>query len=116
MKSKTPTVRPLRKEDLNYFDSFGNSVRGFAIQQKEKVIGVYGIMHTNPLQAFSQIDDSLKKHPKILMKAILSFSKLMEHYDRPIYAIASDKHKNSNLVLERIGFSEIGEGLYKWSQ
>lgn len=102
--SKTPKIRPLKKSDLGEFDSMGFTVRGYAVELDGKVIGIAGVLHTRPLQAFGQIKDELRKYPKTIMKVIKMFKSILESYDMPVYAIACKKEYNSTKVLERIGF------------
>lgn len=110
---KTLDVRPLRKSDLDKFKSHGETVRGFAIEIDGEVEAVYGVIHTVPMQAFSEMSDKLKKHPRVIMRAILSFKDILKQYDNDIYAIPSSKYPNSSKVLERIGF-KLTNGVYKW--
>jgi len=114
MGSKTPSVRPIKRSDLDLFGHHGFSVRGFVIELNNEVVAVYGVLHTSPLQAFSEINEKLKAYPKTIMRAILSFKNIMKHYNKPIYAIPSDKQENSIKVLERIGFTLDDEGYYVW--
>ena len=111
---KTPSVRPLNRSDLDKFKHFNNTVRGFAVEIDDKVVAVYGVLQSIPLQAFSEMDDELKKYPRVIMKCILSFKDILENYSSPIYAMPSVKHVNSPKVLERVGFEEIREGVYQW--
>ena len=115
LKTACPHVRPLNRDHLDLFNHYGHSVRGFVIELDGEVVAIYGIMHTNPLQAFSVMDDKLKPYPKTIMRAILSFKKIMAHYNKPIYAKPSVQKKNSKRVLARIGFEPTDEGeFYVW--
>jgi len=105
----TLMIRPLASNDLSEFNHMGFTVRGLAIELDGEVVGIAGVLHTNPIQAFSRMDDKLRKHPKTIMKVIKKFKDILSNYNSPIYAIASEKEYNSNKVLERIGFKFFHE-------
>jgi hypothetical protein len=109
---KTPHVRPINRNDLSKFNHHGETVRGFVIEIDGEVEAVYGIIHTVPLQAFSEISEEMKKYPKTIMRAILSFKDILNQYNNTIYAIPSPEHPNSSKVLERVGFKLIN-GVYQ---
>lgn len=115
MKSKIPLIRPLKKSDLKEFNNFGYSVRGSAIELDGEVLAIYGVLHSSPLQAFSSIDKKLRRYPKTIMKAILSFKEILYNYKLDVYAKCSETEKNSRRVLERVGFKLVSRRLYKWS-
>jgi hypothetical protein len=115
MKLKTPLVRPLKKADLKSFDSFNYSVRGVAVEIGGEVVSVSGVLHSSPPQAFSFMKDELRKYPKTIMKVILEFKDILNHYKIPIYAKCSNKEKNSRKVLERIGFELVDGRFYRWN-
>ena len=100
----TLKIRPLTQDDLSWFVHMGFTVRGLAVELEGEVVGVAAILHSKPIQAFSKMDDKLRKHPKTIMKVIRAFKKIISSYDSPIYAIANEKEYNSTKVLERIGF------------
>lgn len=112
--SKTPEIRPLKKSDLGEFNSMGKTVRGYAVELDGKVIGIAGVLHTRPLQAFSRMEDELRKHPKAIIKVIKMFKGILKNYDMPVYAIASETEYNSTKVLKRIGFELINNRNYIW--
>ena len=100
----TLKIRPLTRDDLNEFVHMGFTVRGLAIELDGEIVGIAGVLHSNPIQAFSRMDDKLRKHPKTIMKVIKKFKSVVKSYSSPIYAIASEKEYNSAKVLERVGF------------
>jgi hypothetical protein len=112
--SETPKIRPLKKSDLGEFNSMGKTVRGYAVELDGKVIGIAGVLHTRPLQAFSRMEDELRKHPKTIIEVINTFKDILKNYDMPVYAIASEKEYNSTKVLERIGFELMNDRKYVW--
>jgi len=116
MKSKTPLIRPLNKNDKWWFTHHDKTVRGVVVELDGEIIGVAGVLHTSPLQAFSEMSDKIRKYPKTVMKVMLSFKKVLEHYDLPMYAIANEDEHNSRKVLERIGFKPLDGRMYKWQQ
>lgn len=100
----TLKIRSLTRDDLTEFNHMSFTVRGLAVELDGEVVGIAGVLHSHPIQAFSRMDDKLRKHPKSIMKVIHKFKNIVDRYTSPIYAIASEKEYNSNKVLERIGF------------
>lgn len=96
------------------FNHHGYSVRGVVVELDGELIGVGGVLHSSPMQAFSVMDDKIRKYPRTIMKVILSFKELLNNYQLPIYAKCSMREKNSRKVLERIGFELVGGRLYQW--
>jgi hypothetical protein len=115
MALKIPSVRALKRKDLNSFKHHNETVRGFIIELDDEVLAVYGVIHTIPMQAFSEMSEKLKKYPRVIMKAILSFENILNQYSNEIIAIPSTKHPNASKVLERIGF-RFENGVYRWKQ
>lgn len=110
-----PSVRPLKRNDLDSFQHHGETVRGFVIELEGEVLAVYGVIHTAPMQAFSEMSEKLKQYPRVIMRAILDFEGILKQYSNDIIAIPSIKHPNSSKVLERIGF-RFENGVYRWKQ
>lgn len=102
-------IRPLNRNDLNEFTHMGFTVRGLAIELDNEVVGIAGVLHSYPIQAFSRMSDELRKYPKTIMKVIRMFKSIVDKYETSIYAIASEEEKNSTKVLERIGFEFLYE-------
>lgn len=115
MALKTPHVRPIKQSDLSKFDHHNETVRGFVIEVDGEVEAVYGVIHTVPMQAFSEMSEVMKRYPKTIMRAILSFKDILKQYNNIIYAVPSTEHPNSSKVLERIGFKLIN-GAYQWKR
>lgn len=112
---KTPHVRPIRQSDLSKFEHHNETVRGFVIEIDDRLVAVYGVIHTVPMQAFSEMSEELKQYPKTIMRAILSFGDILKQYSNTIYAVPSPKYPNSYKVLERVGFKLIN-GVYQCKQ
>lgn len=103
--STSPSIRPLTKADLEAMgvDHFDLTVRGIAAELNGEVVGVAGVLHGSPSQAFSTMDDRLRAYPKTIMRAARQFLHVLSHYDT-VYAVASDNEPNSVRFIERIGF------------
>ncbi len=95
-------IRPATPDDVK--DIAHRTVRAIVAELDGKVIGVAGIMHTSPLQAFGYFEDEFKKYPKAVVKSIKNFHALLAQYDVPVYAIACPKQKSSSRFLEHAGF------------
>lgn len=116
MVSKKPNIRMLKKGDIEelYGEPFRESVRGVAVDLGDNVVAVAGVIHTNPAQAFSKMKDSLRKHPKTIMKTAHRLKSILDKYETTVYAFASEKEANSRNFLKRVGFVEIEDGVFKW--
>jgi hypothetical protein len=119
MKSN-PVVRLAKAEDIEQFcgKRYPQSMRAVVVELEGEIIGIGGVLHTAPRQAFSEIKDELRRRPKALLKAGKMFRTILDMYDVPVYAIASPKEKNSRGFLEWVGFVpfENNEDLYQWKQ
>jgi hypothetical protein len=117
------TIRPTVATDLQHLnvETFGNTARGLTVEKDGKPIGVAGVLHSSPFQAFSVMDDELRKHPKIIVKFIRGFEDfLSRHYTR-VVAIASSGENKAPACLVRAGFNffgfdKDGEEVYQWQQ
>lgn len=95
---------------------YRESFRGIVADLDGEIIGIAGVLHANQLQAFSEITDELRKHPKTLVLAAREFRDILNSYDYPIYAQASEEEKNSAGFLEYVGFEHYQKRIYKWAQ
>jgi len=116
MESKSPNIRELRKTDIEVFygKPFPESVRGLAVEFEGEPVAVAGVIHTNPLQAFSSMSDSLRKYPKTIIKTARRMKAILDKYESPIYAYADEGEKNSVNFLKHIGFIQLDDGMFKW--
>jgi len=121
MKSKTLTIRPTVATDLhlNNVETFGKSMRGLTVVKGSVPIGVAGVLHTSPPQAFSVMSDELRKHPKIILQFIRGFEEFLAKHYSNVVAIASSKENNAPACLMRAGFKYFGhdidgEEVYRW--
>lgn len=106
MKSKTLTIRPTVATDLQHLKvrTFGASVRGQTIELDGVPVGVAGVLHQVPPQAFSVIGDELRDYPKMIVKFIQQFESFLERNYERVYAVASSGEKNAPSCLRRAGF------------
>lgn len=93
---------------------FSESFKGLVAEKEGRVIGMAGVLHTDQLQAFSTITDEVKKHPRVIIKAIRMFREILNSYDTEIYAIASEKEPTSMRFLEHVGFKHHDKRIYVW--
>lgn len=116
MESKSPNIRALKSKDIVEFygKSFPESVRGLAVEFEGEPVAVAGVIHTNPLQAFSSIKDSLRKYPKTIIKTARRLKTILDMYESPVYAYADKGEKNSVNFLKHIGFTQIEDGVFRW--
>jgi hypothetical protein len=116
MESKNPNIRALRKSDIIEFydEPFPESVRGLAVELDGVPVGVAGVIHTNPLQAFSTMRDDLRKYPKTIVRTARQIKIILDSYNSPIYAYADEDEKNSVNFLKHVGFDQLDDGVFKW--
>ena len=109
-------IRPATKEDIIAFKGtpYEQSFKGIVAELDGKIIGIAGVLHTEQLQAFSTITDEMRKHPKALVLAARKFRDILNSYNIPVYAVASEDEKNSIGYLEYIGFEYFSGRIYKW--
>lgn len=109
-------IRPANKADIMAYRGkvYKESFRGIVAEIDGKVVGIAGVLHTQPLQAFSNVLPELKKRPKALIMAAREFRKILNSYDSPIYAVADEKEKNSTGYLEYVGFEPYQKRIYRW--
>lgn len=114
--SKTPEIRPANKADVLAFQDhvYRESFRGLTVRLDDEIVGICGILHSQPHQAFSVITDELRQHPKAIMKASRLFKDMLNRYEQAIYAIASDKERNATGFLEHLGFNHVEGKVYQW--
>ena len=111
-----PVIRPATKADIIVYRGkpYKESFRGIVADLDGEVLGIAGVLHTMQLQAFSSIKDELRKYPKTLILGAREFRKILNGYERDIYAIASKEERNSARFLEYVGFEPYHERIYKW--
>lgn len=109
-------LRPAKKADIIAYRGkpYAESFRGIVADQEGEIIGVAGVLHTSTLQAFSNIKDELRKHPKVLVLAARKFRDILNSYNSDIYAIANENEKNAAGYLEYVGFEHHHGSIYKW--
>lgn len=116
-----PKIRPIRLSDIQSFnngENYPHSLRGVAVELDGEAIGIAGVLHSNPPQVFSEMNDKMRKYPIVMMKVGRALKKVMSNYSSDLYAVASEDELNSDTFLTRLGFEFIGENdsgrYYKW--
>lgn len=116
-------IQTITKRDLLRFNNgepYEHSIRGLSVKRDDDILAVAGVMHTPYLQVFSQMTDEMYKHPIIIMKTAKRLLGIMNMYDEPLYALASNKEKRSDEFLQHLGFEFINENddgrFYKWQK
>ena len=112
--------RPVTEADvLNFYHKpFAESMRGIAADLDGETLGIMGVLHGNPLQAFSSMLPEMGDHPMAIKRAIRLFKEIARGYSVPIYAKASAEYANSRRVLRLAGFEPFDEEkrLYRWTR
>ena len=94
-------------------------MRGLTVVKGGVPIGVAGVLHTSPPQAFSVMSDELREHPKTIVRFIRGFEEFLAKHYSSVVAIASSKENNAPACLVRAGFNFLeynrdGEEIYQW--
>jgi len=118
MNPSEPIIRMSKKDDAPAV--WGGlpiaSFRGVTAELDGEVIGVAGIMHTNPLQAFMTMREPLKQHRKAIVLGIREFRKLMALYSAPIFAFPNQMEPTARGFLSYVGFTQESSEVYRWTQ
>lgn len=112
-----PLIRPVTKDDVIEFkgEQYNDSFRGMVVEYDGRVIGIAGVLHGIPLQAFSSMSDEIRRYPKTLILAAREFRKILAMYDGfPIYALASKNERNASGYLKYVGFEHYCGDMYRW--
>lgn len=105
------TIRPLTREDIPTIQA---TARGWAVVLDDTVVGTAGVVYTDGLQAWSELDPVMKKYPKIIMRLAHKVRDLCRQMNGPVYALADDQYERSGKLLEHIGFVHEEGPLYRW--
>lgn len=109
-------VRPVAKEDIISFygKPCDKAVKGIVVESESGILGIAGVLHTAPLQAFSSMREELKNHPKYILLAARKMREILNSYDYPVYTQASENEDNSMRFLEYVGFKHLYQRIYQW--
>lgn len=113
----TVILRPAQRDDIIAFrgEPYNDSFRGIVVEEDGDILGIAGVMHTPVLQAFSSITDRMKKYPKMMVRAMREFRKILRKYDgSTVYALANENEKTAPGFLEHVGFKHYQNEVYRW--
>ncbi len=122
MTKARPIIRPATSKDLDQFygeDRPGGSMRVVVVDLDGDIVGIAGLAyHDDQMVAFSVIRDPLRGYPLTIMKTAMRLKDMIIKYGGNVLAIASGGEINSDKLLERMGFSFIGDTedgrAYRW--
>ena len=112
-----PIVRSATRSDIIAFrgEPWGQSFRCVVAELDGEILGVAGIIHSQPLQVFSSIIDKLQDYPKTIILMIREVKAMMKLYNNLlIIALVDSKRPTSTGLLEHMGFEKYREGIYRW--
>ena len=89
-------------------------MRGIAALRDDECLGICGVQHGPMLEAFSFIRNDMRAYPGAIWRAAVKFRELLNSYDQPIFASASEVEGNAPAFLERIGFTLVQGRMYQW--
>lgn len=114
MKSKNQKVkiRAITRRDIEHFNNgerYSNSLRGLAVEKEGELLAIAGVMHSAYLQVFSSMTDEMRKYPVMILKTAKRLLHIMETYNQPLYALASEQEPTSEQFLKHLGFEFLNE-------
>ena len=93
-----------------YGDQYAKSFKGYVALLKGKVVGIGGLSFENEMMMlFSDMKDEFRPFKKDIWKAIRILGKMVEKTKYPVVAVASNKEKNSEWLLTKLGFNPSGQ-------
>ncbi len=93
-----------------YGDKYTKSFKGSVAILDGKVVGIGGLSYEHgTMVLFSDMKEELRPFKKDIWKAFDMLGEIVEKANFPIVAIASNKEKNSEWLLTKLGFSPNGE-------
>ena len=113
-------IRPATRSDVIDLcgDSYPEGMRALVVESDGVPIGIAGILHTMPRQCFSVMKDEIRSSPRVILRVAKQLRPMMDSYDTPIYAIASEDEPTSTRFLEYVGFeyhdTTVQGEVYQW--
>lgn len=83
-------------------------------EQDGEIIGIAGVLHSVPKQAFSDIGQALRNYPREVVKGVRLYREILNSYDEPIYAIANPTEETAVTFLTHVGFEHLEDRIYRW--
>ncbi|MES9841226.1 MAG: hypothetical protein ABW134_11790 [Candidatus Thiodiazotropha endolucinida] len=110
-------IRPITHADFIEMtgDAPTHSLRGYACEHEDRIIGIAGVLHSRPLIAFSLLKPEIKSNRRVIVEAIKRFRDLLKSYDAQIIAIPDEREETANRFLKHVGFKLDG-GYFVWDQ
>lgn len=107
-------IRPATGVDVLelYGEPLAHTMRAITAEVDGRVLGISGVIHDSPLQAFSTMLPEMQNHPMVIRTAIREMRKIIEGYGAPVYAAPDEKYENSRRVLELTGFRQVADSKY----
>ena len=107
-------IRPATGGDILdiYGKPFEFTMRAIAAEHDGKVLGVSGVLHSDPLQAFSTMLPEMQQHPMAIRSAIKRMRGILSEYGCAVYAIPDERYANSRRVLGLTGFRPVPDSKY----
>lgn len=112
LKNQKVKIRTITKADILQFNNgepYSNSLRGLAVERDGELLAIAGVMHSAYLQVFSSMTDEMRKYPIMILKTAKRLLQIMETYNQPLYALASEDEPTSEQFLKHLGFKFLNE-------
>ncbi len=93
-------------------EQFDFTMRGVAAEVNGELVGISGVLHTQPMQLFSTLDDRIRKYPRLFVMAAKRLREIMDMYEAPLLATSDGKVGQSVAFLEYIGFHHLRDNIY----
>ena len=113
-------IRPATRTDVIKLcgDSYPEGMRALVVESDGDPVGIAGILHTMPRQCFSVMDDAIRSSPRAIVRCAKQLRPILDSYNTPIYAIASEDEPTAVHFLEYVGFeyhdTTVQGEVYQW--
>lgn len=115
-------IRGTTRNDINVLcgSQYKQSLRALTVDDDGQPVAIVGVLHTDPLQCFSEMTPAVRKSPKTIVKTALLLRRILDSYSSTVYAIADVNENDAPRFLKMIGFeyectNNQGE-IYRWPQ
>lgn len=117
-------IRTIKRDDIRAFndgETYSKSLRGLTVERDDgKIMAIAGVLHTNPPQVFSQMDEDMHNYPVTIMKTAKQLLRILNLYEVTLYAWASEDEPTSESFLQHLGFEFSGVNadgrFYQWQK
>lgn len=115
-------IRPARVDDVVALrgQPFRESMQGVVVERDGVPVGMTGVLHTAPRQAFTLCAEELRKSPRTVVRLARWMLKVLHEQRQPVYAVTDPELPATTRLVQRMGFDYVEtthQGrLWVWAQ